>query len=179
MDAMQCVMSVAYCWAWRGYYTLQYYILIHAFAILYSNVQTELRAWLKDFHVRIILTFVPHKLEKSQVGKAEGKKVPSRLKAFGALQRLPSSCFTPFLWHGEEGQLRPLYLICHSKHLLLLMISWIWCDSSSSLGVCVCVLGWVEELVALLPSYTFHNFWTCEMFMWNSVHAIWNQFWHQ
>lgn len=50
---------------------------MHAFALFYSNVQTELRAWLRDFRVRIILTFAPHGLEKSQVEKAGGKKVPS------------------------------------------------------------------------------------------------------
>lgn len=51
---------------------------------------TDFRAWLRDFHVRIILTFAPHEMEKSQAGKAGGKKHPSRQETFGALQRLPS-----------------------------------------------------------------------------------------
>lgn len=45
---------------------------MYAFALFYSNVQTELKVWLRDFRVRIILTFAPHELEKSQVEKAEG-----------------------------------------------------------------------------------------------------------
>lgn len=46
-------------------------------------VQTDFRAWLRDFRVRIILTFVPHEMEEGQAGKAGGKKHPSRQEAFG------------------------------------------------------------------------------------------------
>lgn len=47
---------------------------MHVFALFYSNVQTELRAWLRDFHVRIILTFASHELEKSQLKKLKERK---------------------------------------------------------------------------------------------------------
>lgn len=54
------------------------------------------RAWLRDFCVRIILTFVPREMEKGQAGKAGGKKHPSRQEAFGVLQKLPSLGFALF-----------------------------------------------------------------------------------
>lgn len=57
------------------------------------HVQIDFRARLRDFCVRIILTFVPHEMEKSQAGKAGGKKHPSRREAFGAA--LPVLCFVP------------------------------------------------------------------------------------
>jgi len=88
----------------------------------------------RDFYVGIILTFAPHAVEKSQAGKAGGKKCLSRQEVFGALQRLPPSvllCSLNIRRRRHRSDPRTLFVT--------LFVAWVQCDSSSSLVVfCVC-----------------------------------------